>query len=81
MVSKDVYGTQTYLEKTIPLEAGDNICYLFVMKDEEIVNKYTITIRRKPIYNVTFNDVQEFLENSFKNSCKLYKDEHPSAWK
>lgn len=41
-------------------------------KADYIINCVTKTLK---------NDVQEFLENSFKNYCKLCKDEHPSAWK
>lgn len=55
VVSSDVYGSQTFLTKIVPLGIGDNVFYVFAMVNNEVVETYTITIRRRPIYTVTFN--------------------------
>ena len=55
IVSTDVYGIQQVATKTIPLEIGDNMVYITETLDGEPINVYTVTIRRKPIYTVSFN--------------------------
>ena len=55
IVSTDVYGIQQVATKTIPLEIGDNVVYITETLDGEPINVYTVTIRRKPIYTVSFN--------------------------
>ena len=55
IVALDEYGITTSATKTVPLFAGNNTIYLFVFVDEEIVDSYIVTIRRRPTYNVTFN--------------------------
>ena len=55
VVSLDLYGVQTVATKTIPLEIGDNTVYITEIVNDEPINVYTVTIRRRPIYTVTFN--------------------------
>lgn len=55
VVSLDVYGSQQVATKTIPLEIGDNIVYITETVDGEPINVYTVTVRRRPMYEVTFN--------------------------
>ena len=55
VVSLDEYGINTSATKVVPLGVGNNVIYLFVFVDEEIVDTYTVTIRRRPMYEVTFN--------------------------
>ncbi|MBO4573165.1 MAG: leucine-rich repeat protein [Clostridia bacterium] len=56
VISLDVYGMNTVLSKTIPVEIGDNVVYLIVISgDGETVAFYTMTVRRRPLYTVTFN--------------------------
>ena len=52
-VSLDEYGMQTVVTKTVSLVEGDNIFYIHVIFGDE-VDTYTVTIRRKPMYTVTF---------------------------
>lgn len=56
VISTDIYGLQTVATKTIPLNIGDNTVYLLVTSsDGNNINLYTMTIRRRPIYTVSFN--------------------------
>ena len=56
VISKDIYGMQTVATKTIPLNIGNNTVYLLVTSgDGNNINLYTMTVRRRPIYTVTFN--------------------------
>lgn len=54
VVSLDIYGMHTVITKTVSLESGNNTFYIFEQIGDEIT-LYTVTIRRKPIYTVTFN--------------------------
>ncbi|MBR2384256.1 MAG: InlB B-repeat-containing protein, partial [Clostridia bacterium] len=55
VVSLDIYGIQTVVSKTIPLEIGDNKVYVTETVDGEPTNLYTVIVRRRPTYEVTFN--------------------------
>ena len=55
VVSLDVYGIQQVATKTIPLEIGDNTVYITELINDEPVAFYTVTVRRRPMYEVTFN--------------------------
>ena len=55
VLSSDIYGMNTIVTKTVPLDAGNNVYYALITSgDEETINLYTITIRRRPIYTVNF---------------------------
>ncbi len=54
-VSKDAYGSQTYLTKSVPLEKGDNDIYIFVMKNGEIIKTYSVNVHRRNMFTVSFN--------------------------
>ena len=54
-VSLDIYGQNVVIWKTIPLEIGDNTVYVTETIDGEPVKLYTVTIRRRPTYTVTFD--------------------------
>ena len=54
-VSKNKTGSDIIESKTAELEIGDNTYYLLVYSDGELIDRYTVTIRRRPIYTVTFN--------------------------
>ncbi|MBQ8320136.1 MAG: leucine-rich repeat protein, partial [Clostridia bacterium] len=53
-VSKDEYGSQIYLTKKVPLAEGDNVFYVFEIEGEDMT-RYTVTLRRRPMYTVAFN--------------------------
>ena len=53
VVSLDIYGMQTVITKTVPLEIGDNTFYILEQIDDNIT-LYTVTVRRKPMYTVSF---------------------------
>ena len=55
IVSLDSYGTQTVITKTVPLSIGDNTFYVFETINNKLSKTYVVTIRRRPIYTVSFN--------------------------
>ena len=55
VVSLDIYGSQQVATKTIPLNSGDNVVYVIEMLDGEPQAVYEVTIRRRPIYTVSFD--------------------------
>ena len=55
VVSLDIYGVQQVATKTIPLMIGDNTVYITEIVDDEPINVYTVTVRRRPMYDVTFD--------------------------
>ena len=57
LVSLDKYGTHTVTTKILPLTPGDNTVYVIEMIDDEVIETYTVTIRRLPIYTVSFDTV------------------------
>ncbi len=72
VVSIDIYGIQVVNTKNIPLNIGDNTVYVTELIDGEPTNVYTVTVRRKPVYEVTFNtnggtkvDTQYIEEDAF----------------
>ena len=54
IVALDEYGVYQFATKIVPLEAGDNQFYIFETLGGEIVKTYTINIRRRPMYTVSF---------------------------
>ena len=55
VVSFDVGGNDTINSKTIPLDIGDNTVYITESVNGEPVNFYIVTIRRRPMYTLTFD--------------------------
>lgn len=55
IVALDIYGAKQAATKTIPLFVGDNTAYIMETIDGETVKMYTVTVRRRPIYTVSFN--------------------------
>ena len=55
IVSKNITGTDWLPTKTIDLEIGDNIIYIIEMIDDVPADIYTVVIRRRPVYTVTFD--------------------------
>ena len=54
IVARDIYCENTIHSKTVQLEEGDNIFYLLVTNSESM-KLYTVTLRRRPIYIVSFD--------------------------
>ena len=54
IVALDIYGAQQVATKTIALNVGDNTAYILETIDGETVKVYTITVRRRPMYTVSF---------------------------
>ena len=54
IVSDDISCDTVMTSKTVPLEPGDNTYYILVTNGNE-QQLYTVTIRRLPMYTVTFN--------------------------
>ena len=57
IVALDIYGAQQVATKTIPLSVGDNTAYIMETLDCEPVQIYTVTVRRRPIYTVSFDTI------------------------
>ncbi len=55
IVALDEFGIHTSATKIVPLNIGDNKFFIFETVDGKVQNTYTINIRRRPIYTVTFN--------------------------
>ena len=53
VVSRDIYGMETVVTKTVPLNEGNNTFYIIVVVDDE-TTCYPVTIRRRPMHTVTF---------------------------
>lgn len=53
-VSTDINGSHTIRTKTVNLAIGDNTFYILVENSKDI-KLYTVSIRRRPIYTVTFD--------------------------
>lgn len=53
-VSTDIKGVNVIPTKTVNLVLGDNAYYIFVENGNDI-RLYTVSIRRRPIYTVTFD--------------------------
>ena len=54
-VSTDLQGVNVIPTKTVSLNVGDNVFYILVTSgDGEGISLYTVTVRRKPTYTVSF---------------------------
>ncbi|MBQ8772304.1 MAG: leucine-rich repeat protein, partial [Clostridia bacterium] len=87
VVSLDVYGIQQVATKTIPLEIGDNTVYITELINDEPTAVYTVTVRRRPMYEVTFNanggtavETQVVEEDSFAIIPETNKDGYSYVW-
>ncbi len=54
-VYRDIYCSQEVKSKTVPLVTGDNTFYIWAENTDSGNILYTITVRVKPMYDVTFN--------------------------
>ena len=57
IISDNISGKDPIVAQTIDLVTGDNTVYVIEFIDEEPTNIYIVTIRRRPMHNVTFNTV------------------------
>ena len=55
IVAWDICGDREIETKIIPLDIGDNIVYVIGMNGDEPENVYEVTIRRRPLYTVSFD--------------------------
>lgn len=55
IVSLNKRGTQALESKTVTLKEGDNVFYILESIKEEVTNVYEVTIRRRVMYEVTFD--------------------------
>lgn len=72
IVALDQSGVRRVSTDRAPLAPGDNVFYVFETLDDEITNTFMITIRRRPMYAVSFDadgysevQTQQIEENSF----------------
>ena len=54
IVARDIFCESVISSKTVPLELGDNTYYILITNGSQ-QKLYTVTIRRLPMYTVTFN--------------------------
>lgn len=54
-VSYDINGNYTIPSKTSNINEGDNIFYILEKVNGEVTNLFTVNVRRREIYDVTFN--------------------------
>ncbi len=54
VIALDENADQTVETKIVSLDEGDNVFYVLQMRGDELVNTYTVNIRRRPMYEVTF---------------------------
>ena len=52
IVSMDIYGEQPIESESVSLDIGDNTVYVLETINGNIVNVFTVTVRRRPIYIV-----------------------------
>ena len=57
IISDNISGKDPIVAQTIDLVTGDNTVYVIEFIDGEPTNVYIVTIRRRPMYDVTFNTV------------------------
>lgn len=76
IVSLDEYGILTSYTKTVPLNSGDNVIYIFATIGET-TKTFIVNIRRLPLYTVDFDteggsvvDSQSIEENSLASRPK-----------
>ena len=55
IVSRNVTGTDWLPAKSVDLVKGDNTVYIIEMINDEPIAIYTVVIRRRPVYTVTFD--------------------------
>ena len=56
-LSTDIYGNQTIASKTATLNLGDNIYYVVVTAKSGATQLYTLRIRRRPTFTISFDTV------------------------
>ncbi len=85
-VYTDIQGVNEIPTKTVNLEVGDNTFYILETVGNDN-NLYTVTVRRKPIYTVTFNtnytqtaDNQLIEEDSFATEPLLTRGGYDAVW-
>ncbi|MBO5312355.1 MAG: leucine-rich repeat protein, partial [Clostridia bacterium] len=55
LASFDVSGVHDIPAKTVSLEIGDNVFYIMELLNDEPVNVYKVILRRRPMYEITFD--------------------------
>ena len=56
-VSCDINGNNKIPNKTVNLSVGDNVFYVLEEVNGNASNLFTVTVRRRPVYTVSFNTV------------------------
>ena len=71
-IYKNLTGSEEIPTKTIECEVGDNTVYLFAQSDKDS-KLYTVIVRRRPLYKVTYESYQEMLveEDSLIDQSKM----------
>ena len=79
VLSLDANRMQPLESKTVQLGVGNNLFYVTELIGGETTNTYYVTIRRRPVYNVTFvaTDDETIVENQMVEEDSFAKE--PSA--
>ncbi len=71
IASYDVSCTKVILSKIVELTAGDNFCYVNVTDENGNMSLYTLNIRRREIYEVSFADSDVQSQYIEEDSCAV----------
>ena len=69
IASYDVSCTKIILSKIVELSVGDNLCYVNVTAENGNMSLYTLNIRRREIYEVSFADSDVQSQYIEEDSC------------
>ena len=69
IASYDVSCTKKILSKIVELSVGDNLCYVNVTAESGDMTLYTLNIRRREIYEVSFADCDAKKQYVEEDSC------------
>ena len=69
IASYDVSCTKIILSKIVELSVGDNLCYVNVTAENGDMTLYTLNIRRREIYEVSFADCDAKKQYVEEDSC------------
>ncbi len=69
IASYDVSCTKIILSKIVELSVGDNLCYVNVTAESGDMTLYTLNIRRREIYEVSFADCDAKKQYVEEDSC------------
>ncbi|MCI9460176.1 MAG: leucine-rich repeat protein [Clostridia bacterium] len=77
-VCRDLACTETIPSKTVELNAGNNVFYLLVKKNND-VKLFTVTIRRRPLYLVTTEIDSDVTRRYVEEKAQISEPQQPNV--